>query len=351
MKIDSLIIEGRKRGASDIHLTYGLAPMFRCKGILEPLDDFGVMTDELLADFAKDLISGTKAVSKDEEDIDVCYETARGDRNRINIYRQQKHKAVAIRLLNEHVPTLDELGFPKIFKDLSSLKRGLVLVTGPTGSGKSTTLAACIDYINNTRREHIITIEDPIEYVHKNKSCMINQREVGVDTKDFASSLRSALREDPDVIMVGEMRDLETIASAITAAETGHLVFSTLHTTGASATIDRIVDVFPPHQQQQIRVQLASVLKGVISQQLVPRLNNSERIAALEILLTTDAVGNMIRENKCHQLTSVLQTGVRLGMQSMDSHLAALAENNIISKENAVDYGIDKGMLMQKLYV
>lgn len=352
-KIDELISEGRKRGCSDIHLTYGLPPIFRCHGKLMQISE-EVLNDTMLDAYAAEIRKASdmeeKSVHGMKQDLDLCYETPDGSRNRINIYHQQKHTAVAVRLLNATIPTLDEMGFPKIFRDLAMLKRGLVLVTGPTGSGKSTTLAACVDYINTCRKEHIITIEDPVEYLHKNKSCMINQREVGVDTGSFADSLRSALREDPDVILVGEMRDLETISAAVTAAETGHLVFSTLHTTGAAATIDRIIDVFPTHQQQQIRIQLASVLKSVISQQLLPKADGSGRTAALEVLLVTDAVGNMIRENKCHQITSVLQTGLKLGMQSMDSHLLALAEQKVITNDTAVDYGIDKGMLMQKLY-
>lgn len=352
-RLDSLIQEGRNARCSDIHLTYGLPPMLRRHGKLmasqgEPLND------EMLESYSMEIKQACDVTKTEERgssrDLDLCYETEDGTRNRINIYHQQKHTAIAIRLLSGRIPTLDQLGYPKIFKDLAMLKRGLVLVTGPTGSGKSTTLASCIDYINTNRNEHVITIEDPVEYLHQNKGCMINQREVGIDTDNFADSLRSALREDPDVILVGEMRDLETISAAVTAAETGHLVFSTLHTTGAAATIDRIIDVFPTHQQQQIRIQLASVLKAVVSQQLLPKADGSGRVAALEVLLVTDAVGNMIRENKCHQITSVLQTGLKLGMQSMDSHLLALAEQNIITNETAVDYGMDKGMLMQKLF-
>lgn len=353
-KIDELIQIARQQGCSDIHLTYGLPPMVRQHGTLKPMEGFPEMNDILLEAYAQEIVKSAgdwKKETKDsKKDLDLCYEAEDGSRNRVNLYCQQKHRAVAVRLLNASIPTLDELNHPQIFKDIAMLKRGLVLVTGPTGSGKSTTLAACMDYINTHRREHIITIEDPVEYLHRNKECMINQREVEVDTENFADALRSSLREDPDVILVGEMRDLETISAAVTAAETGHLVFSTLHTTGAAATIDRIIDVFPPHQQQQIRTQLASVLKAVISQQLLPRADGTGRTAALEVLLMTDAVANMIRENKCHQIATVLQTGVKLGMQSMDSQLLELAERNVISRETAVDYGIDKGFLMQKLF-
>lgn len=352
--IDSIIQIGREQGCSDLHFTYGMPPMVRNRGKLIALENMEVLTDNMLNKLAEEIVE--KSDVKEEEkknpliDLDLCFVAMDGSRNRVNIYHQQKHIAIAIRLLNDHIPTLDELGHPKIFQDLAMLKRGLVLVTGPTGSGKSTTLAACIDHINRNRQEHIITVEDPVEYLHENKNCMVNQREVGIDTLDFADSLRSALREDPDIILVGEMRDLETISAAVTAAETGHLVFSTLHTTGAAATIDRIIDVFPPHQQQQIRVQLASVLKGVISQQLVPTANGVGRVAALEVLLVTDAVANMIRENKCHQIASVLQTSGKLGMQSMDSHLLDLVQRKVISPNTAIDYGVDKGMLMQRLY-
>lgn len=351
-RVDELIRKGREFKCSDLHLTYGLPPMVRKNGTLMPLPEEEVMPlQQIQMCFDEMLIKGELEKEGDPlAEMDFCYEADDGTRNRVNVYRQQKKVVIAIRLLNPYIPTMEELKLPKVLKDLAMLKRGMVLVTGPTGSGKSTTLAASIDYINQNRKEHIITIEDPVEYVHQHKNCMVNQREVGVDTNSFAASLRGALREDPDIILVGEMRDLETIASAVTAAETGHLVFSTLHTTGAAQTIDRIIDVFPPYQQQQIRTQLASVLKAVISQQLLPTADGKGRVAALEILLVTDAVANMIRENKCHQISSVLQTGGRLGMQSMDGHLLELVQNRVIKPETAVDYGIDKNMLMQKLF-
>lgn len=350
--IDELIQTGRTAGCSDIHLTYGLPPMGRLNGQLRGMTQYPVLQDDSLREYIGEMLeqSGISIQDGGVEDADFCYTAEDGSRNRVNVYRQQKHMAAAIRLLNDHIPTLEELKMPDIFRNLAMTKRGLILVTGPTGSGKSTTLAACLDYINSTRKEHIITIEDPIEYVHSNKKCMVNQREIGTDARNFEDSLRSAMREDPDIILVGEMRDLETISAAVTAAETGHLVFSTLHTTGAAKTIDRIIDVFPPHQQQQVRTQLATVLKAVISQQLLPRQDGQGRAAAHEILLVTDAVANLIRENKCHQIASVLQTGGKLGMQSMDSHLIRLAESRVISPETAVDYGIDKSMLMQRLF-
>lgn len=351
-RIEELITYGREHGCSDIHLTYGMEPMVRCNGNLIPLSGYGTMDDAALEDCAGEIMEQAGLDSGNGnrlEDADLCYEAENGTRNRVNIYRQQRHTAIAVRLLSDHIPSLEELQLPPVFHNLAAISQGLVLVTGPTGSGKSTTLAACIDEINRTKRKHIITIEDPVEYRHSNLKCIINQREVGVDTVSFAHALRSALREDPDIILVGEMRDLETIGAAVTAAETGHLVFSTLHTTGAAAAIERIVDVFPPHQQQQIRTQLATVLKAVISQQLVPLADGSGRMAVQEILLVNDAVSNIIRENKCHQLESVLQTNTRLGMQSMDQHLVTLAQQGLIKPETAVHYGIDKTAMGQKL--
>lgn len=345
-RIEQLFAYGREHDCSDLHLTFGMEPVVRCNGRLVTLSGYGRLDDAALQEMAEEISAQDDRLFKDKEkggDVDLCYETADGTRNRVNIYRQQKHTAIAVRLLNSHVPSLEELHMPPVLEGLTRLNQGLVLVTGPTGSGKSTTLAACLDEINRTQRKHIITIEDPVEYRHENKGCIVNQREVGVDTDSFGNALRSALREDPDIILVGEMRDLETIAAAVTAAETGHLVFSTLHTIGAAATIDRIVDVFPPHQQRQIRTQLAMVLKAVISQQLVPRADGNGRVAAQEILLVNDAVANMIREDKCHQISSVLQTNARLGMQSMESHLAALCQQGILSRETALAYGMGNG--------
>lgn len=364
-RIEELIGYGREHDCSDIHLTYGMEPVVRCGGKLVTLRGYGVMEDELLEEIRREILDGAhgadglkntggtdwseKGDVRALQDIDLCYETKDHTRNRINIYRQQQHTAVAIRLLNAHIPTLEELGMPPVLRELTGLRQGLVLVTGPTGSGKSTTLAACLDEINRTQHKHILTIEDPVEYRHTSQSCIVNQREVGVDTADFASALRSALREDPDIILVGEMRDPETISAAVTAAETGHLVFSTLHTVGAASTIDRIVDVFPPHQQHQIRTQLAMVLKAVISQQLVPKTDGSGRLAAQEILLVNDAAANMIREDKCHQIISLLQMNAGQGMQSMDAQLYALTQQKLIRPETAIEYGSDKAALRQRL--
>ncbi|MDF2593459.1 MAG: type pili twitching motility protein PilT, partial [Clostridia bacterium] len=283
-------------------------------------------------------------------------------RFRINAYRQRGSYGLAIRALAVRIPSMEELKLPMILKDLAMKQRGLILVTGPTGSGKSTTLASVIDYINMQRSCHILTLEDPIEYLHRHNLSMVNQREMGHDSFDFANALRAALRQDPDVILVGEMRDLETIAIAVTAAETGHLVLSTLHTVGAAKTIDRVIDVFPPHQQQQIRVQLASELEGVISQQLLPTADGVGRVAAFEVMTATPAIRNLIRENKTHQIQSVIQTGTKFGMKTMDSHqiqsviqtgtkfgmktmdssLIELYKNGIVTQEMALDYSVDR---------
>lgn len=342
--INEMLETARNMKASDLHLTKGLLPIVRVNGMLKPLQNYPILTDELLENVVEDMKSQMSFKGKGT-DSDFSFVCTSGFRNRVNIFCQQGSPAVAVRLLSDRIPSMQELGLPSVFKDIAILHRGLVLVTGPTGSGKSTTLASVIDYINNSRSCHILTLEDPIEYAHKHKNCMVNQREIGRDTDSFSSALRSALREDPDVILVGEMRDLETISAAITAAETGHLVLSTLHTTGAAATVDRVIDVFPPHQQQQIRTQLASVLKAVISQQLLPKSDGVGRVAALEVLIATDAICNMIRENKCHQINSALQTGAKLGMQTMDMNLADLVSKGLISFEMASTVCMDKEAL------
>ncbi len=275
-------------------------------------------------------------------EIDTSYSVAGLGRFRINVYKQRGTYGMAIRAVSLKIPTIEELGLPTIVKELSRKQRGLILVTGPTGSGKSTTLASMIDCINRERSCHILTLEDPIEYLHKHNKSIINQREIGSDSRSFASALRAALRQDPDVILVGEMRDLETISIAITAAETGHLVLSTLHTIGASKTIDRIIDVFPPHQQQQIKIQLSAVLEGIISQQLIPRIDNEGRVLALEIMIATPAIRNLIREGKTYQIQTAIQTGMKFGMQTMDNSLINLFRQGLISKNTALDYAVDR---------
>jgi twitching motility protein PilT len=271
------------------------------------------------------------------EDVDLCYTPDGRFRQRVNVFRQQKKLACVIRIINEDTPSFEQLNLPEVLRTLADEPRGLILVTGPTGSGKSTTLAAMIDCINQRKACHILTIEDPVEYVYKQKKSVIHQRDIGSDVASFSNALRSAMREDPDVILVGEMRDFETISAAVTAAETGHLVLSTLHTTGAAMTIDRIIDVFPPHNQQQIRTQLASVVKGVVTQTLIPKADGSGRVAAFEIMIGTDAVCNLIRENKCHQLNSTIQTGQQKGMVLLDTYLARLVSQGVITKEAALE--------------
>ena len=342
-QMESLLAQARRMGCSDLHLTAGVPPVVRVDGQLRPLPEQAPLPPEAVLALSDELRRGAAVPAAEAlEDQDFAYVDGQGARYRVNLYRQQGAPAAAVRLLSDHIPTLEELGLPPVLAQLAALPRGLVLVTGPTGSGKSTTLAAMIEAINRARTCHILTLEDPVEYRYAPKRSMVNQREVGRDTPSFAAALKSALREDPDVILVGEMRDLETIAAAVTAAETGHLVFSTLHTTGAAATIDRIVDVFPPHQQQQIRTQLAAVLKGVVSQQLLPLAQGHGRVAAAEVLLVSDAAATLIRENKCHQLGTVLQTGARLGCQSMDMALAALCRAGRVTPEAAEAASIDR---------
>lgn len=343
--IDVILDKARQIKASDIHFTVDIPPKVRLNGKLtdmegiQPLsaDNIKELANSILRDFNQKYIKG--------KDFDLCYVGENGLRQRVNIYTQFETPAISIRLLNDKIPTFESLNLPEIFKQLAMLPRGLLLVTGPTGSGKSTTLAAMIDYINERKKAHILTFEDPIEYKHQHKRAMVNQREVGVDVKTYADALKSALREDPDVILVGEMRDIETITSAVTAAETGHYVFSTLHTTGASSTIDRIIDVFPSGQQEQIQTLLATTLRGVISQTLIPRKDGNGRVAAFEIMIVNDAVANMIREGKCHQIDSLLQTGMKTGMISLDMYLAQLVKNDVVDLDDAIEKCVNERML------
>jgi len=347
MDIEKIVAYAIENQVSDIHLTEGWPPSFRRHGQLIRQSGVTISRQQI-----RDLAAPERLNALDEGgDLDFAAAYA-GGRQRINIYHESGRLAMAIRLLSDHIPSLEELRLPPVLKQLAEEPRGLVLVTGPTGSGKSTTLAAMIDYIGKSRDCHIITIEDPVEYVYRDSLALIHQREVGRDVASFADALRSALREDPDVILVGEMRDYETISAAVTAAETGHLVFSTLHTTGAAKTVDRIIDVFPPHGQAQIRSQLAGTLKGVVTQQLLPLQADaggmvSGRIAATEIMLGTDAVLNLIREGKAHQLNSVIQSGNALGMHTLDNCLANYVRQGLISRETAQQYAANPAELKQ----
>lgn len=344
MNIDTLLIQAREQGCSDLHVALEIPVTVRLGGSLRPMNDVVLSKNDCYELLLPLLTKENLEKLKNNIDVDFSYICSRNTRHRVNVYKQKGSLSAAIRLLNDTIPSLEELSLPPSLHDMAMLPRGLILITGPTGSGKSTTLAAMIDAINQTKNHHIITIEEPIEYLHTHKKSMITQREVHSDVSDFASALRSALREDPDVILVGEMRDLETISAAITAAETGHLVLSTLHTTGAAKTIDRIIGVFPESGQQQIRTQLAGVLKGVVSQTLVPKINTNDRIAVQEILKTTDAIANLIRENKCYQIDSVIQTNFSSGMQLLDNELAKLVKNNVITKESAEEKCVNKHM-------
>lgn len=343
--IDFILSKARAMKVSDIHFSANLPPKIRLNGSIVDMPDIKPLTVDNIKMLANLMLQQYDEEYTKDRDFDLCYVTEDGLRQRVNIYTQYETPAVSIRLLNDKIPTLDDLKLPEIFKQLSMIPRGLLLVTGPTGSGKSTTLAAMLDYINENKQSHILTFEDPIEYKHQHKNCMVNQREVGVDVSSYAAALKSALREDPDVILVGEMRDIETISSAVTAAETGHFVFSTLHTTGASSTIDRIIDVFPAEQQEQIQTLLATTLKGVISQTLVPRKDGTGRVAAFEIMIVNDAVSNMIREGKCHQIESLLQTGLKSGMISLDMSLAQLVKNDVITIDAAIEKSVNEQML------
>lgn len=339
--LEEILKIAKVAGASDVHLTVGIPPKLRVNGDLLNMDfpkmlppDTEAVADEIMNERQKEVFN-------ERGEFDMSFSIPNLGRYRVNAYHQRGSIALALRLVDTQVPSPEALGIPESVVELSQRKRGLVLVTGPTGSGKSTTLAAIIDQINKTRDAHVITLEDPIEYLHQHQMSMVNQREIGIDSGSYANALRAALREDPDVILVGEMRDFETISVAITAAETGHLVLSTLHTIGAASTVDRVIDVFPPHQQQQIRIQLANVLEAVISQQLVPTSNNKGRVAAFEVMHANHAVRNLIREGKSHQLMSVIQTNRKLGMITMDEALTQLYYSGKISKDSAIEFAQD----------
>jgi twitching motility protein PilT len=322
--------------ASDVHLSPGFAPAVRVRGAITALDDYPELTPQDTREIVYSLLNDARRKRfENEQQLDFAYSIPGVARFRVNCFFQRGAISAAFRLVPAKIQSLDELGLPSVMAEFTRKPRGFVLVTGPTGSGKSTSLASMIDMINADRSEHILTIEDPIEFLHRHKKCIVNQREIGADAIDFAGALKSALREDPDVILVGEMRDLETISTALTAAETGHLVFATLHTQSTAQTVDRIIDVFPSEQQHQVRMQLSIALQGIVTQQLVPTADGSARIAACEVLVPTPAIRNLIREGKTHQIYSAIQTSGSTGMQTMDAHLAQLVRMGKITRSLA----------------
>jgi twitching motility protein PilT len=323
---------------SDLHLTAGLPPMIRVHGDLRPLKGYRKLAPKDLQEIVYSMLTQKqREIFEENLELDVSYSLPGQARFRVNVFQQRDAVGAVMRLIPFSIKSVEELELPQVVSEFAQLRRGLVLVTGITGSGKSTTLAALLDIINQERAEHIMTVEDPIEFLHRHKTAVVNQREVGTDTHGFAAALKHVLRQDPDVILVGEMRDLETISTALTAAETGHLVFATLHTQDAPQSVDRIIDVFPPHQQQQVRIQLAGTLAGVVSQQLVPRGDAKGRVAAVEVLVATSAVRNLIREGKTHQIYTSIQVGGKFGMQVMDHNLAQLVKTNVITYEAALE--------------
>ncbi|WP_053219018.1 type IV pilus twitching motility protein PilT [Virgibacillus senegalensis] len=342
-RLDSLLQEAFSQRASDIHLTVGTPPVFRIHGELRPFGNEKLSpedTEEMVRSVINDKLWERL---QEKREIDLSYGIPGVSRFRMNIFHQRSCLSLAVRVVPTTIPSLDELRMPEVIKEIAASSQGLVLVTGPTGSGKSTTLAAMIDYMNKRMHKHIITLEDPIEYLHTHGNCIIDQREVGFDTQNFSNGLRACLRQDPDVILVGEMRDLETIATAITAAETGHLVLGTLHTTDASSTMDRIIDVFPSHQKGQIRIQLANVLQAIVSQRLFQTNDKQGRRAATEILRNTAAIKNLIRNEKMHQIPNTMQVSREQGMHTMTMDIKKLLRTGEISEEFALPYLKERG--------
>ena len=338
MSLDSTLLKLLELGGSDLHLSVDAPPMVRIDGDLEPLDHTDSLTGRQVQEAVYSILTDRqKQAFEEEKELDFAYELTGAARFRVNVLQQQGSVGAVFRTIPWEILPLEDLNLPKELADLAQLPRGLVLVTGPTGSGKSTTLAAIVDLANRTRKGHIVTIEDPIEFVHRHRLSVVNQREVGQDTWSFANALKHALRQDPDIILVGELRDLETISIALTAAETGHLVFGTLHTNSAGGTIDRIIDVFPPAQQSQVRTQLANSMQAVVCQTLCKKSSGGGRIAATEVLIATPAIRNLIREGKLQSIPSALQTGARLGMHTLNQDLARLVSQGTISYEVAVE--------------
>ena len=343
MDITELLIITKERDASDLHLAVGTPPMLRVNGRLQRVDSTEALTPGEVHRMLYDVLTDDqKARFEERHDLDLSLELQDVARFRVNVYNDRLGEAAAFRLIPSKIRSLEDLGMPPALRQMAGKDRGLLLVTGPTGSGKSTTLAAMVDLINTTRTDHIITLEDPIEFVHQHKRCIINQREIGPHCRSFEAGLVNALREDPDVILVGEMRDLETIQMTLTAAETGHLVLATLHTNSAAQTVNRIIDVFPTHQQNQIRVQLSEVLLGVLAQSLVARLDDRGRVAAVEMMICNPAIRNLIRESKTFQITNVIDTGVREGMVSLDHSIKDLVRRGLIDPEYGMERANDK---------
>lgn len=341
MNVNDLLAKAVESGASDLHICAGVPPVIRIHGDLVYLNE-PILTPHDCVQLAKQCLnSRLYEYFLEMGEVDASYSLQNVARFRVNVFKQRGTCAIAFRPIPTDIPVIEDLGLPGLVYDLALKQRGLILITGPTGHGKSTTLAAMINYINSKRKCHIVTIEDPIEFLHRHNKSVINQREIGADTKCYANALRAVLREDPDVILIGEMRDQETISIALTAAETGHLVLSTLHTIGSAKTIDRIIDVFPPHQQPQVRTQLSTVLMGIISQQLIRKADNKGRVLATETMVWTPAIANLIRENRTHQINTCIQTGSQFGMYTMDSCLADLYKQELIDYESACQYSID----------
>ncbi len=351
MDINVILKQVVDHHAPDLHLKVGTPPVIRQpNGDLFVTDKIPALSEEEIVEIAKQVAGESKyLIFEKQKEVDFSYGSPEVGRFRVNLYKDKEGTALAFRAIPSHPPSLESMGLPAIFGEFAMKPRGLVLVTGPTGSGKSTTLASIIDYANTNRKCHIITIEDPIEFIHQSKNALITQREVNSHTESFAAAIRSALRQDPDVVLVGEMRDLETIAAAITLAETGHLVFSTLHTTDAAQTVDRMIDVFPAYQQEQIRAQLSVGLLGVISQTLVPRADGKGRAAAFEILVMNDAMRNCVKEGQTHQIYSMLQIGKSEGMQTLDDALVELVQNGTVTKEAAMAKAHDIDSFKQKI--
>jgi twitching motility protein PilT len=337
MEMTEILKTAAERRASDIHMVIGRPPMVRLRGNIVPLDEYSVVTAEESKRLIYSILNNEQKTKFETTfELDCSYTLPEVSRFRVNVLLQKNGVEAVIRIISSKIPSPSELGLPDTILQFAEMSRGLLLVTGPTGSGKSTTLASLLNLINQKRHEHILTIEDPIEFVYENLGCIVRQREVGEQTRSFTSALKTALRQDPDVVLIGEMRDLETISAALTIAETGHLAFGTLHTTDAAQTVDRIIDVFPPHQQQQVRVQLSVTLKGVIAQTLLPRADGMGRVAAREIMVVTPAISNLIREGKTHQIYSAIETGGKFGMNSLDRALVQLVQEGIVNAEDAL---------------